>query len=164
MLRILSGSYPLRGLSWPLSWTKPCQVGTTPGKSSTSCWAGGSPGEVGEGTERRIRKTLPRGLGIVSFEGPVCSVAKWAQDLHALRHKAAAEYQRFENLADATGCEEVLGGGVSDFGGLLVLDLVRCLLIYSAFGALFPLLVFLGILNLYLYNNPEWFLLMHGKS
>ena len=51
--------------------------------------------------ERKQAKTQgskedpPKRLGKRSLEGTVCSVAKRAQDLHALRHKASADFRGF---------------------------------------------------------------------
>ena len=57
----------------------------TPGKISTTDRAGG----LGRG--RGGTKDPPKRLGKRSLEGTVCSVAKRAEDLHALRHKASAD-------------------------------------------------------------------------
>ena len=66
-----------------LSWDA---LGTmTPGEIPTGCRAGG----LGRG--RGGAKDPPKRLGKRSLEGTVCSVAKRAQDLHALRHKASAD-------------------------------------------------------------------------
>ena len=65
-----------------LSWDA---LGTiTPGKTATASRDGG----LGRG--RGGAKDPPKRLGKRSLEGTVCSVAKRAQDLHALRHKASA--------------------------------------------------------------------------
>ena len=50
----------------------------------------GRAGGLGRG--RRGAKDPPKRLGKRSLEGTVCSVAKRAQDLHALRHKASEDY------------------------------------------------------------------------
>ena len=50
-------------------------------------------GGVGDGA-----KDPPKRLGKRSLEGTVCSVAKRAQDLHALRHKASADYHDYADL------------------------------------------------------------------
>ena len=60
-----------------------------PGKDATTCRAGG----LGRG--RGGAKDPPKRLGKRSLEGTVCSVAKRAQDLHALRHKASADYNEY---------------------------------------------------------------------
>ena len=61
----------------------------TPGKISTADRAGG----LGRG--RGGAKAPPKRLGKRSLEGTVCSVAKRAEALHALRHKASAGYMEF---------------------------------------------------------------------
>ena len=67
-----------------LSWD---DLGTiTPGKIPTASRDGG----LGRG--RGGAKDPPKRLGKRSLEGIVCSVAKRAQDLHALRHKASADF------------------------------------------------------------------------
>ncbi len=58
----------------------------TPGKTATGSRDGG----LGRG--RGGAKDPPKRLGKRSLKGTVCSVAKGAVDLHALRHKASAEY------------------------------------------------------------------------
>ena len=67
-------------LSWDVLGTM------TPGKISTGSRDGG----LGRG--RGEPKDPPKRLGKRSLEGTVCSVAKRAEDLHALRHKASAAY------------------------------------------------------------------------
>ena len=69
-----------------LSWDA---LGTmTPGEDATGCRAGG----LGRG--RGEAKDPPKRLGKRSLGKNVCFVAKRAGDLHALRHKASADYPR----------------------------------------------------------------------
>ena len=78
-----------------LSWDA---LGTiTPGKIPTTSRDGGlERGRVGA-------KDPPKRLGKRSLEGTVCSVAKRAEDLHALRHKASAEYREFLGISAPGG-------------------------------------------------------------
>ena len=61
----------------------------TPGKDATTSRDGG----LGRG--RGGAKDPPKRLGKRSLEGTVCSVAKRAGGLHALRHKASADFMYF---------------------------------------------------------------------
>ena len=78
-------------------------------------------------------KDPPKRLGKRSLEGTVCSVAKRAGDLHALRHKASADYERkptgkaFEKFhlhfqavsaLQEHVCDKILDRGVRLFWGL----------------------------------------------
>ena len=64
----------------------------TPGEDATTCRAGG----LGRG--RGGAKDPPKRLGKRSLEGTVCSVAKRAEDLHALRHKASVDSKGLQPL------------------------------------------------------------------
>ena len=76
-----------------LSWDT---LGTmTPGEDATTSRDGG----LGRG--RGGAKDPPKRLGKRSLEGTVCSVAKRAQDLHALRHKASADLALFTLIREA---------------------------------------------------------------
>ncbi len=68
-----------------------------PGKTATACRAGG----LGRG--RGGAKDPPKRLGKRSVEGTVCSVAKLAEDLHALRHKASADYRKSYGIGTIWG-------------------------------------------------------------
>ena len=78
-----------------LSWDA---LGTmTPGEDETGCRDGG----LGRG--RGGAKDPPKRLGKRSLEGTVCFVAKRAEDLHALRHKASADSYLWNCFATLLG-------------------------------------------------------------